>query len=243
LAFDFDGTLAPIVDDPARAAMRPQTRHLLAEVARLYPCAVISGRAEGDVLRPPGGVTVWDGIGDRAPGRRGGGERLGEQGEAGAQEVGAGRAVVREVLGPLKGVTLEDKGVSLALHFRQAADREQACAVIKNVASTLRNARVIEGKNVVNLLPADAPTKATAGDRLRVQLGCEPTLYVGGDKAEGDGFGLPGVTGVKVGIEGESAARFYLRDQTEMDDLLERLLGLRERRAIRPEAMRRQAQR
>jgi trehalose 6-phosphate phosphatase len=43
LAFDFDGTLAPIVADRHRAVMRQRTRSLLATAAKLYPCAVISG--------------------------------------------------------------------------------------------------------------------------------------------------------------------------------------------------------
>ncbi|MBC7781232.1 MAG: trehalose-phosphatase, partial [Proteobacteria bacterium] len=43
LAFDFDGTLAPIVPDRAAAVMTPTTASLLARVAELYPCAVISG--------------------------------------------------------------------------------------------------------------------------------------------------------------------------------------------------------
>ena len=59
LAFDFDGTLAPIVQDPARARMRPQTRRLLGAVARRYPCVVISGRARHDVLKRVGSVPVW----------------------------------------------------------------------------------------------------------------------------------------------------------------------------------------
>ena len=49
LAFDFDGTLAPIVADPPAARLRPRTRRLLAEVARKYPCVVISGRSRADV--------------------------------------------------------------------------------------------------------------------------------------------------------------------------------------------------
>jgi trehalose 6-phosphate phosphatase len=50
LAFDFDGTLAPIVRDPEAAAMRPRTAAMLAKVAKLYPCAVISGRSRADVM-------------------------------------------------------------------------------------------------------------------------------------------------------------------------------------------------
>ena len=50
LAFDFDGTLAPIVREPEAAAMRQSTSVLLAEVAKLYPCVVISGRLRADVM-------------------------------------------------------------------------------------------------------------------------------------------------------------------------------------------------
>ena len=59
VAFDYDGTLAPIVSDPAVARMRPGTRRLLIAVARRYPCVVISGRARQDVVRRVGGIPVW----------------------------------------------------------------------------------------------------------------------------------------------------------------------------------------
>ena len=45
LGFDYDGTLAPIVADPARAELRADTRRLLTRLAELYPCVVVSGRA------------------------------------------------------------------------------------------------------------------------------------------------------------------------------------------------------
>jgi len=51
VAFDFDGTLAPIVRDPAAARMRRSTRRLLGSVARRYPCVVISGRARLDLAK------------------------------------------------------------------------------------------------------------------------------------------------------------------------------------------------
>ena len=56
LAFDFDGTLAPIVANRHRAAMRARTARLFAAVCARYPSAVISGRGTADV-----------GIGVRAP--------------------------------------------------------------------------------------------------------------------------------------------------------------------------------
>src|SRR5689334_12820946 len=59
LAFDYDGTLAPIVDDPEKARMRTTTRALLEKVARAYPSIVISGRAQEDVLKRVRGAGVF----------------------------------------------------------------------------------------------------------------------------------------------------------------------------------------
>ena len=71
-AFDFDGTLSPIVDHPDRAGMRARTRKLLGGLAALYPCIVISGRARSDVLGKLRGVKLarvdrqsWRGNGER----------------------------------------------------------------------------------------------------------------------------------------------------------------------------------
>ena len=63
LAFDYDGTLAPLVTAPTRATMRVSTRRLLRQASTLYPCVVISGRAQDDALGRLRGV---DGLsGDR----------------------------------------------------------------------------------------------------------------------------------------------------------------------------------
>ncbi len=45
-AFDFDGTLAPIVADPARARATDRVTRPLARLARRVPVAVVSGRAQ-----------------------------------------------------------------------------------------------------------------------------------------------------------------------------------------------------
>ncbi|HEY5676536.1 MAG TPA: trehalose-phosphatase [Myxococcales bacterium] len=230
LAFDFDGTLAPIVADPALAAMRPSTRHLLAQAAQLYPCAVISGRPEEDVLRLLGGVTVWYVIGNRAL------QPPDEIARLSAQ-VGGWHARLGSALAGLAGVHIEDKGVSLAIHYRNAAEQAVAVAAIRRAAAGLSEARLIAGKDVINLLPVGGPNKGTALARVKAQLGCASALYVGDDRTDEDVFALPQLVSVRVGAAEDSAARFHLRNQEEVDDLLERLVSLRPRRALRQESM------
>src|SRR5438552_7319724 len=63
-AFDFDGTLSPIVEHPSVAGMRAKTRNLLARLAALHPCVIVSGRARADLLGKLSGVSVARVIGN-----------------------------------------------------------------------------------------------------------------------------------------------------------------------------------
>ena len=49
LAFDFDGTLAPIVDRPGDASVPDNVSRCLAKLARAHPVAIITGRSIADV--------------------------------------------------------------------------------------------------------------------------------------------------------------------------------------------------
>ena len=58
LAFDYDGTLAPLAPTPARARMRARTQDLLVRVSRRYPCVVISGRVLADITQRVKGIPL-----------------------------------------------------------------------------------------------------------------------------------------------------------------------------------------
>jgi trehalose 6-phosphate phosphatase len=219
LAFDFDGTLAPIVRDPARAGMRPTTRKLLAEVARRYPCAVISGRARGEVLRMLGPVPVMAVAGNH-------GLEPWAQGSEHAATVRAWRKQLAPALRALPGVQVEDKRYSLAIHYRNAANKRGARAAVHKAAEALEGARLLGGKQVLNLVPEGAPDKGQALERFCDRLFCEAALYVGDDLTDEDVFATawPKVLGVRVGQSRSSQARWYLRTQREIDGLLRALL-------------------
>lgn len=223
LALDFDGTLAPIAPRPEAAAMRPSTRALLARAARLYPCVVISGRARADAARRLAGVPVRAVIGNhgaeeaRTPGRR-------------PTVVRRWRAELERRLAHVSGVVIEDKRLSLAVHYRACRRRREARAAILDAASSLGPLRLVGGKQVLNLLPAGAPHKGMALERARARLGCDTALYVGDDDTDEDVFSLdqPGrLIGVRVGVRRGSAAAYYLRSQREIDDLLRALVRAR----------------
>jgi trehalose 6-phosphate phosphatase len=229
LAFDFDGTLAPIVSRPERAALRPRTRKLLVEVARLYPCVVISGRGQPDVSHRLEGVPIQDVVGNHGleP------HDCGEQFEA---RVRRWRPVLERLAGSEPGVAIEDKRFSVAIHYRQSRRKKRARFAIAAVVAQLGDVRVIPGKQVVNVLPPGAPHKGVALERMRSQMSCDTAIYVGDDDTDEDAFALnqPGqLLSVRVGANRTSAAQFYLRDQKEIDILLQHLAQLRRRNGSR----------
>lgn len=225
LAFDFDGTLAPIVGQRHRARMRPKTARLFAQLCRLYPCAVISGRARADVAARLGRAAVKYVVGSH-------GADWGAARDGLGREMRAARRLLEATLSGHEGVELEDKRYSLAVHYR--APERSACvyalvdAAVRRLPFALR---VTHGKRVVNVVSSQAPNKGNALCRLRAAARADRALYVGDDLTDEDVFRLrpaARLVTVRVGASRHSAAAYFLSDQEEIDRLLARLLELRQ---------------
>ena len=225
LAFDFDGTLAPIVDKPGEARMRASTRKLLGAVAERYPCAIVSGRSAADVRQRMVGVPVTTIVGNHGLEPSPNMERF-------ARAVDAWRPVLERELGALQGIELEDKKYSIAIHYRRSRNKQRARGAISATVARLSSTpRVIAGKQVVNLVPTGAPHKGIAVEHWRRRLGLDTALYVGDDITDEDVFALdqPGqLLSIRIGTSATSSAPYYLRNQLEIDVLLARLVSLRE---------------
>lgn len=234
LAFDYDGTLAPIVDERDRAAMRPRTRALLQAAAKLYPTIVISGRAQADVLKRLRGIRVCEVVGNHGIEPWHTTDRL-------IEIVQRWAPLLEERLASFKGVEIEDKVVSVAVHYRRSREKKRARLAILEAARALGDVRVIGGKLVVNVLPNGAPHKGIALERERDRLRCDTAIYIGDDETDEDVFMLdqPGrLLAVRVGPKRHSAAGYFVRDQAAIDRLLELLIALRKDSARRREAVR-----
>ncbi|MEO8449467.1 MAG: trehalose-phosphatase [Gemmatimonadota bacterium] len=223
LGFDFDGTLAPIVTDPDAAALRPDTKALLRNVAGLYPCLVLSGRARADVVTRLDGTTIGLVLGNH-------GLEPWQARDDMSHLVAGWRAVLERRLGPLPGVMIEDKNFTLAIHYRRSRTKRAARAAILAVATELEGVRVIGGKQVINLVPAGGPTKGTAFLEERARAGCDTAIFVGDDDTDEDVFMLeqPGrLVTVRVGRKATSAASYYLPRQRDINELLGLLIAAR----------------
>jgi trehalose 6-phosphate phosphatase len=214
LVFDYDGTLAPITQDPERGEMRPETRNLLRAVAKRYRCAVISGRARGDVLRFVGDLGLAEVVGNH-------GAEWSDTPHADSvrQRVLRWRAQ----LGALpEGIHVEDKLYSLAIHYRACVAPESALSAINHALAPLDGVTPLYGKKVVDLIPHAAPDKGTAVKRLRNHLNSGAVLYVGDDTTDESVFALSEpdwLLTIRVG-KGPTLARWFLDHQGQIDALL-----------------------
>lgn len=226
-AFDFDGTLAPIVPRPhaARAAIGVQRR--LTQLARSALVAVISGRSLADLReRIPAEIRYC--IGNH------GSEGMIEAIDADAmrQVCGAWVSQLRGYLGDQAsnaGIIIEDKGLTLSVHYRLAADRSLAAQRLTALVQQLVPVpRVIGGKFVLNLLPPNARTKFEALVELAGLEATERVLFVGDDETDELVFAQAPAhwTTVRVEPNCTSRASFYIDRQSDVSVLLDQLLKL-----------------
>ena len=229
LAFDYDGVLAPLVKKPSGAHMRPRTRALLARLIRLYPVAVVSGRAWRDV------AAYLDGLGPIIVGNHG--SELGRPARVPAsvdRKVQGWRRRLERALAGVEGVHFEDKRSTLAVHYGLCGALRRAERAVYEAANQLEGTRLIPGKKVLNVLPHDSPSKGDAVRALVARLGCEGAVYVGDDVTDEDAFavGAPLVFGVHVG-KGPSLAPWRVAEQRDVDRLLQVLIDARAGRRAR----------
>jgi trehalose 6-phosphate phosphatase len=225
VALDFDGTLAPITNNPSRARMRPATRRLLAAVARRYPTAVISGRARADLKKCLDGVAVAHLSGNH-------GLEPWSQGDKREYLARVRRwaGLLERRLAGHEGVVVEDKRFSVAVHYRNARRRHRAAMAIDDAVRSFSGARIFGGHLVVNIVPKGAPHKGVALERVRSLLGCDAAIYVGDDVTDEDVFQAANdqrLLAVRVGRQRASHAPYFLVAQHEIDPFLEALVALR----------------
>lgn len=223
VAFDFDGTLAAIVRAPETAALRATTRELLGQLCERVPCAVITGRTADDIGPRVAGLPLAYVLANH-------GLSLDPRVSEFPRLLADVRPVLADLCAKIEGAQLEDKHLSLAIHYRRAPESREARRAIERGLAGLRGSiRVIPGKAVFEILPAAAMDKASALLRLRTALGAACLMFVGDDSTDEDVFAIDRpdeVLTIRVGPSRRSAARYHLRDQREIDTLLRALIDL-----------------
>lgn len=225
LAFDFDGTLAPIVSAPELARISASVAGKLRQLATRLPVAIVTGRRVDDV-RGRLGFEPHCIVGNH------GAEMDADALAQGAQQLDEMRRHLAAHLPALQaaGVTVEDKGLSIALHYRLSRDPHGALALVRELLQPFQGrCETFAGKMVENVAPAGAPDKATAVHTLVRRMGASCAVFLGDDVNDEPVFAAapPDWLTVRIGRgDPHSRARFFLDSTAEVAMLLERMLAL-----------------
>lgn len=228
LAFDFDGTLAPIVARHDDAHMPLAVARRLQVLAGMLPLAIVSGRSVEDIrsrvdFEPRFIVGNHGAENPVAPLQVDAMQAL---------DVVRARWLAQRAELVQAGVSIEDKQHSLALHYRLAPDRELAHRLVTALLHGLpSDVRVFGGKMVVNVAAAAAPDKAHAVIALVRHAGVQAAVFVGDDLNDEPVFACaqPNWLTVRVGRDDPNSRAMYCLDHfSEVAAMLDRMVALAE---------------
>jgi trehalose 6-phosphate phosphatase len=244
LLSDYDGTLTPIVSRPEDALLSIEVKNMLSTLVQkpTYSVGIISGRSMEELKA----MVSIDGI--YYSGNHGL-EIEGPHLQYISEPARTVRPLIKELardmtaaLENVVGVIIQDKGLSLSVHYRLISPEEE-----NTVAETFRRLtrplvndgriKVTTGKKVYEIRPPIDWHKGKAVDTIKreiksaLNLESILTVYLGDDTTDEDAFRtlhLPEGWGIYVGKENPlSAATHYLESVNEVEEFLARLIELR----------------
>lgn len=247
LFLDYDGTLTSIARTPGKAVILQETKRLLSLLSQRKNCriAIISGRTLADIKKMVGlkNVIYSGNHGFQIDGPK---IKYELAVPAGYKKVLRRiKTQLKEKLSGIKGVFVEDKKLSLALHFRLADKRQlpfiktvfHETAIIYLVKNKIK---VKPGKKVFEVRP---PLQWDKGKVVLWLLARQEVLsksekivpvYIGDDVTDEDAFKAlknRGLT-IFVGLTNSSQAKYYVKDVKGVYDFLKGILGIQSKREL-----------
>lgn len=221
LAFDYDGTLAPLSNNPDASRMRPATAELLRSLAHAAPVAVITGRSVHDVSLRLEQIPMLAVIGNH-------GAEPSPFAERAAREVAAWLPHLEALVSTLDNVVIENKVQSVSVHFWHATDPDVIVAAIEALVTTLpHKVTVVHGIGLVNLVPHGAPNKGDAVRTLVDTHALPGAVFVGDELTDEPAFRVTAdhaSLGIRVGMWRGTAATHHIPSQADIEALLTELL-------------------
>ena len=227
---DVDGTLLHLAATPDAVRLTPDTAAVVRALHRATggATALVSGRAIAD-LDAIFGAPPLPAAGQHGFERRGSASAI-QRDDLDARRLDAARQRLASVVDAHQGLLLEDKGHSLALHYRGApAHAAVADHTMRGLARELgADYRIQRGKHVLELRPrAGDKGEAITAFLLEPPFADRIPVFVGDDLTDEDAFAVVESLGghsVKVG-EGPSRARWRLHDPDAVREWLARALA------------------
>ena len=221
LCLDFDGTLAPIVENPEMARPLPGLSELLSQLSvRFAAVALVSGRPAAYLAQhaPASGVRYLGlyGLQEIRDGRVQVDPRL----EAARSAIVAtGDDLRADAAVRASGAFLEDKEYALAVHTRRIADPERWAPAIDEAVLRIaqrRGLEVIPGRQVWELRPAVRGDKGDAVRRIVAESAARSIVVIGDDLGDLPAF----AAATRLAAEGHDALRIAVRSAEAPEKLL-----------------------
>ena len=239
LLLDYDGTLTPIVENPKKAVISKETKELLQKLSNSSHCAlgIISGRSLQDIKNTVG---IKDIIYAGNHGLEIEGPKIKFESQLSPRLKEVIRNIYEELLlriSKIKGATIEDKSLTVSIHYRLVADKDmlELKRIMLKVTEPFivrDKIKVTEGKKVFEIKP---PVKWTKGNvvlwllaRQQFALGEGKVfpVYIGDDATDEDAFRAlknKGLT-IFVGEPKPSEAAYYVKNTEEVVQLIKQIL-------------------
>jgi trehalose-phosphatase len=246
LTLDIDGTISPIAPTPEQAIVPIETRDAIRRLVRMpdVHVALVTGRSVSDARRMIMVEGAWI-LGNH--GLEISGPNVPLTAAPAAQPYVETMAKARAMLAPLiratPGAFIEDKRLTLSVHYRLARpDQALALVALAHDVARVLGLRATDGRRVVDLRPLVDIDKGTAvldlADRVGALLDTASLLYAGDDSTDEDAFvalstRAPRAVTVRVEAEedeqpADTAAEFRIAGSGEVGRLLRLLLERKE---------------
>ncbi|WP_224448361.1 trehalose-phosphatase [Haloprofundus salilacus] len=194
LCLDFDGTLAPIVDEPEAAEITPTNAELVDRLREApgIRLAVVSGRGLEDVRGrvDVDGVTYAGNYGIEVD--HGSGEiEVHPDAEAAEPVVETVRTALEDELADEPGVAVEDKRWTTTVHFRRAPDRaEEVTETVEEIVEEHDEDHLAtaSGRAIVEIKPDVETSKGAVVASFAAEVDGYLPMYIGDDVGDRSAF-------------------------------------------------------
>lgn len=222
LFLDYDGTLVPIAPKPDQALLTQDERDLLVLLCRQFTVAIITGRSLGEIKKTisiPEIIlagnhgfeifSLWD-------------SWVHPEAREFQNVISRLAAGLEETLKPFLGAWVENKGLTLSVHYRLVKEEEEEkikSVFYDTIEGHKEKVRVTLGKKVLEIRPNIPWDKGKAVERLS-KLYEAPQghrIYVGDDETDEDAFrALKEDITILVGQKDTTAAKYWAKDTAEV---------------------------
>lgn len=224
LMSDYDGTLTPIVTHPEEAHPSKKVIKILTELARNsdVQVAIITGRAMKDITRclriPHAAYAGNHGLEIR----KSRGLWVLPRAASFVKTLASLQMALRKAIRPYPGVWIEDKKLTLSVHYRKLAQQhgpDLKAALDRALTPFRRKIKVTDGKCVREVRPQVRWNKGYAATWLWRHLAPNSIpIYIGDNKTDEDAFkslSRHGV-GIRVGSGSQTHAPFWVRNTLDV---------------------------